>query len=94
MLVRIVKLTFKQECIADFLQIYEGHREDIKSFDGFSSIELFKEVSNHQVLFTYSIWEDETALENYRTSTYFRDVWSRTKILFSAKAEAWSLEKV
>lgn len=93
MLVRIVKLTFKQERIADFLQIYEGHREDIKSSDGFSSIELFKEKSNPRVLFTYSIWEDEAALENYRASAYFRDIWSRPKILFSAKAEAWSLEK-
>lgn len=93
MLVRIVKLTFKQDCIADFLQIYEGHREDIKSFDGFSSIELFKEKSHPQVLFTHSIWVDEAALENYRASAYFRDIWLRTKILFSAKAEAWSLEK-
>ncbi len=59
----------------------------------FSSIELFKEKSNPRVLFTYSIWEDEANLENYRASVYFRDIWSRPKILFSAKAEAWSLEK-
>lgn len=94
MLVRIVKLTFKNENIADFLQIFEGHREGIKIFKGFSSLELYQEKINPEVFFTYSHWEDEAALENYRKSEYFRDIWSRTKILFSDKPEAWSLQKI
>lgn len=94
MLVRIVKLTFKKENIPDFLQIFKRHRESIKVFEGFSSLDLYQEKLNPEVFFTYSHWEDEAALENYRDSEYFRDIWSRTKLLFADKPEAWSLEKV
>ena len=93
MLVRIVKLTFKKENIVDFLQIFEGHREGIKGFKGFASIELLQEKSNPQIFFTHSLWKDEEALENYRKSEYFGDIWSRTKLLFADKPEAWSLKK-
>jgi len=93
MLVRIVKLNFKKESITEFLQIFEGHRESIKSFNGFLSLELYREKLSSEVFFTYSHWEDEAALQNYRESEYFRDIWSKTKKLFSDKPEAWSLEK-
>lgn len=93
MLVRIVKLTFEEEKIDDFLQIFEPHREGIKKFDGFLSLELFQEKTKKATFFTYSHWKDEAALENYRKSVYFRDIWSRTKLLFADKPEAWSLEK-
>jgi len=94
MLVRIVKLTFIEERIPDFLQIFEPHREGIKKFDGFLSLELFQGKTKKATFFTYSHWEDESALENYRNSEYFRHIWSQTKILFADKPEAWSLEKI
>ena len=94
MLVRIVKLTFKEESISDFLEIFEKHREGIKSFEGFSSIELLQAKSNERMFFTYSHWKDEAALENYRKSKYFKDIWSSVKLLFSDKPEAWSSEKI
>jgi heme-degrading monooxygenase HmoA len=43
------------------------------------------------VLFTFSIWDSEAALENYRQSDLFRDTWAKTKALFAEKAEAWSM---
>jgi heme-degrading monooxygenase HmoA len=42
---------------------------------------------------TYSIWENTDALENYRKSDLFKEVWSQTKMLFAAPAQAWSLEQ-
>lgn len=94
MLVRIVKLTFQEDKIGEFLKIFEGHRGTIKGFNGFSYIELYQEKSNPEVFFTYSHWEDEAALDNYRKSDYFRVIWSRIKVLFANKPEAWSLEKI
>ena len=33
-------------------------------------------------------------LNNYRNSELFKDVWSKTKILFNKKPEAWSTKKI
>jgi hypothetical protein len=33
-------------------------------------------------------------LETYRHSELFKEVWSKTKPLFNAKPEAWSVDKV
>ena len=46
------------------------------------------------VLFTYSHWEDEESLNNYRISETFKEVWPQTKALFAAKPQAFSLEKL
>jgi heme-degrading monooxygenase HmoA len=46
------------------------------------------------ILFTYSWWDSEEHLNNYRNSHFFDDTWSLTKQKFAAKPEAWSVEKV
>jgi len=46
------------------------------------------------VFFTYSYWNDESDLENYRKSELFKNIWSATKKNFSAKPEAWSVHKL
>jgi heme-degrading monooxygenase HmoA len=46
------------------------------------------------VFFTYSYWETEQDLENYRNSELFDTVWSFTKKLFNDKPEAWSVDKL
>ncbi len=94
MLTRIVKLTFEKDRIPNFMKIFEKHRNHILDFEGFISLELYQDSGDSQVFFTHSKWEDESSLENYRRSDYFRNVWSQTKLLFAAKPEAWSLKKV
>jgi heme-degrading monooxygenase HmoA len=46
------------------------------------------------VFFTYSFWETEQDLENYRQSALFDEVWTFTKKLFNDKPEAWSVDKL
>jgi heme-degrading monooxygenase HmoA len=46
------------------------------------------------VFFTFSIWENEEALENYRQSELFRSTWSKTKVLFSDKPNAWTVDLI
>ena len=94
MFVRIVKMTFKKENIASFEQIFNASKEKIRHFEGCLFLELYQDRSNPCIFFTYSYWQDEKCLENYRKSEIFYTVWGKTKKLFSAKPEAWSVTKV
>ncbi|SFR48294.1 Quinol monooxygenase YgiN [Robiginitalea myxolifaciens] len=91
MLTRIVCLQFKQENIPSFERIFESSRERIRTFPGCKHLELLRESGEVGIFFTYSKWESESALENYRKSPFFKGVWSQTKALFAAPAKAWSL---
>lgn len=55
-------------------------------------MELLGDAANPCVLFTLSIWEDESDLENYRQSALFQDTWAKTKALFGGKPEAWTVK--
>lgn len=94
MIKRIVKLTFQEDKIGDFLKIFETSKSKIRKFEGCHHVELLRAQSPKNVFFTFSIWEDETALQKYRHSDLFRSTWSQTKVLFSDKPVAWSVELV
>ncbi len=92
MLVRIVKLSIKEENIASFEQLFESTSKQIRDFEGCGFLALYKDRQDATVYFTHSHWENLAALENYRNSDFFRSVWGETKKLFHSKAEAWSLD--
>ena len=94
MLVRIVKLSFAAENVDKFLNIFEQTKADIRAFEGCNFLELYRDNDNRNQFFTYSYWENDQALENYRQSEFFNNVWSRTKVLFNSKPQAWSVEKL
>lgn len=91
MIVRIVKMEFEQEKVNTFLDLFNATRDKIANFDGCSRVDLLPSVDKPNLFFTYSIWKSEGHLENYRNSELFKQTWAKTKILFSSKAEAWSL---
>ncbi len=94
MLVRIVKLTFKNDKIADFLINFDKNKEHIRNFKGCCFLELYRDKNNPSIFFTYSYWEKEKDLENYRSSTLFQGIWKTTKMWFDDKPEAWSVGKI
>ena len=94
MLVRIVKLSFHEEYIPAFLENFELMKEKIRNAPGNRLLELYQDKNDKNIFFTYSYWETEGDLENYRKSELFYTVWEYTKKLFNAKPEAWSLEKL
>ena len=94
MIVRIVKLTFEKENIASFERIFEDTKDTIRKTEGCSLLELYQDVTNPTVFFTFSHWESEKHLEAYRTSLFFKNVWGKTKVLFDQKPEAWSVQKI
>ncbi len=93
MLVRIVKLSFKTENISSFEKVFEETKNQIREFDGCNLLELYQDKNNPNIFFTYSYWNNENDLENYRNSDFFKSVWSKTKVMFDSKPEAWSVSK-
>lgn len=91
-MIRIVKLTFKEEHTEQFLHFIQGYKSQIRSFPGCLSVDFLRDLQDPNIFFTYSHWEAENALEQYRKSELFQYVWSTVKIWFAAKAEAWSVD--
>jgi autoinducer 2-degrading protein len=94
MFVRIVKMGFQEDKIDDFLQNFEEVKQNIRNFPGNRFLELYRDKNDPTIFFTYSYWETEADLENYRKSELFIEVWTFTKQLFKQKAEAWSVDKL
>ncbi|WP_034920945.1 putative quinol monooxygenase [Gillisia sp. CAL575] len=94
MFVRIVKMGFVPEKVETFLNDFEIVKSKVRGFEGCLFLELYRDKSNTNLFFTYSYWEDEEALENYRNSDLFKGVWENTKQYFNQKPEAWSLDKL
>ncbi|MFN8288184.1 MAG: antibiotic biosynthesis monooxygenase family protein [Chitinophagales bacterium] len=94
MLVRIVKMVFREEEVNTFLALFNERKHLIGGFEGCSGVELLRDINNPNTFFTYSRWRDEASLENYRNSELFNGTWELTKKLFAGKPEAWSVESV
>ena len=93
MIVRLVKMEFKPEEIAYFLNLFDEVKEQIRAFEGCEFLELLQGEKETGIFFTHSYWKDAKALETYRNSLLFKTTWAKTKLLFNAKPEAWSVEK-
>ena len=94
MFVRIVKMSFHEEKISKFLENFEFIKEKIRNAPGNRLLELYQDKSDQTIFFTYSYWETEQDLENYRNSELFFEIWTDTKKLFNNKPEAWSVDKL
>ena len=94
MLVRIVKMTFDQNKIIDFQASFNSIKENIISFEGCELLELYQDENDPCIFFTYSHWTSEKDLNNYRDSAFFKKVWAKTKMMFSEKPLAWSVNKM
>ncbi len=92
MLVRIVKMEFQQDKVADFLPFFDTVKQDIASFEGCLGMKLMQDQANSSIIFTYSHWENQEALDNYRKSELFGKVWPMVKPWFHSKPEAWSMD--
>jgi heme-degrading monooxygenase HmoA len=87
-------MSFHPQNIPAFLENFELMKDKIRNAPGNRLLELYQDKNNPEVFFTYSFWEQESDLENYRNSELFYDVWQFTKKLFNDKPEAWSVDKL
>ncbi len=91
MLVRVVKMTFREDALDAFTTLFEQRKEQIRNFEGCIHLELWQDRLHPHTFFTYSHWMNAEALDAYRHSDFFADTWQQTKQLFAAKPEAWSV---
>tara|TARA_R110000850_G_scaffold18580_3_gene56818 strand:- start:19082 stop:19357 length:276 start_codon:yes stop_codon:yes gene_type:complete len=87
-------MRFQEDKIETFLKNFEENKNHIRNFEGNRLLELYQDKNDPRIFFTYSYWENESDLENYRKSELFGIVWKFTKDLFSDKPEAWSVDKL
>jgi heme-degrading monooxygenase HmoA len=93
MILRIVKMTFREDETENFLALFNERKSLIRTFEGCSHLELWLQAGTPNVFFTYSMWESEQHLDHYRFSELFKDTWAKTKALFADKPQAWSVEQ-
>ena len=94
MIVRIAKLTIQTEKAEQFKIFFHQSHFKIVNFKGCMHVELIQESLNKNIFFTYSHWENEKMLEEYRNSKIFKSIWNQTKLFFSEKPQAWSLKSI
>ena len=92
MLVRIVKLTLKEESLEIFFEEFNKNKMKIVNFPGCQGMRLLQDVTQKNIIMTYSHWNHEQALNSYRESDVFSTLWSNIKPHFTQRPEAWSHE--
>ncbi|MFA0960794.1 putative quinol monooxygenase [Roseivirga sp. BDSF3-8] len=92
MLIRIVRMTFQKDKTESFLEVFNESKQSIRHFPGCHHLTLMQDCNDPAVFITYSHWDDEHALNAYRHSELFAEVWAATKALFSAKPVAFSMQ--
>lgn len=93
MITRIVKMTFKEEEINNFLALFETHKKQIRSSQGCLGLKLLQCENDINIMFTHSLWASEINLNQYRNSELFQSIWPKTKALFAEPAQAWTLKE-
>lgn len=91
MIIRIVRMHFKESGVEEFLRIFRANEEAIRNFKGCTYLELLRDLKDETVYTTLSHWQDEESLEQYRKSELFASVWSPVKSLFAERPGAFSL---
>ena len=89
-LIRIVRMKFRADAVTDFRALFSERRSIIAAFEGCTHLELWQDAQDPTVFCTYSHWNSEAHLDQYRYSEFFKDTWARTRALFAEKAVAWS----
>ena len=91
MITRIVRMEFRPEHVDDFLAHFDTIKSLIRNFPGVQQLELHRDASQTNVLYTYSKWDGESDLEAYRESELFSDTWTQVKSWFRGTPQAFSL---
>jgi quinol monooxygenase YgiN len=90
-LLRIVRLTLAPDHVADFLTLFRASESRIRQQPGCQHLELWQDTDHPHTYCTYSHWDDAAALDAYRKSALFGQVWPATKRLLAAPAQAFSV---
>ena len=91
-MIRIVKLSFKDEYVQTFLELFEERKERIRQAEGCTKLELWLDEDDAASFITHSHWLAPHYLELYRNSLLFQETWSIVKPWFKHKPIAFSAQ--
>jgi len=91
---RIVKMTFRIEKSDDFENYFLTIKDQVVGQPGCYGVKLFKEKEETGIFFTYSHWDSENDLNNYRQTEIFGKIWPTVKRWFASKAEVWTVDEL
>ena len=90
MLIRIVRMTFEPVHAPVFIALFEQTADLIRQQPGCWHLALWQDAEQPHIFCTHSHWDDQAALDAYRNSALFGQVWPATKRLFSQPPLAFS----
>ncbi|MBK7888356.1 MAG: antibiotic biosynthesis monooxygenase [Bacteroidetes bacterium] len=93
MITRIVRLTIQKDKANDFRSLFESTYNAIRSFKGCTHLELFTDINQPNIFITFSKWESEQDLDNYRVSELFIRTWGIVKVMFQDAPIAFSMRE-
>jgi heme-degrading monooxygenase HmoA len=73
MIAVIFEFTPAEGRFADYKRLAEGLHDEVKSFDGFLSIERFQSISDPGKFVSLSFWRDEEAVRKWRNVQKHRE---------------------
>ena len=91
MITRIVKMEFKEDKIAEFLLFFDTIKHVVNEYKGCHGMKLYQDIDRPNIIMTYSHWDSQDDLNNYRDSDEFGQIWPQIKPWFSEKPMAWSV---
>ena len=91
MLFHIVRLPLLPAQVPTFLALFQQFEARIRQQPGCHHLELWQDVDQPHTYCTHSHWDDAAALNAYRRSALFGEVWPATKQLLAAPAQAFSV---
>lgn len=91
---RIVRLVFEPQHVEVFLDIYKASYQLIRYSPGCNFLQLMRDHDHDHIYYTYSKWNSDEDLQEYRKSELFSQTWARTKVLFADKPQAFSIVEV
>jgi len=91
-LLRIVRMEFTPEDALDFDAYFAAVRPAILEMEGCHQVICLAGTDRPGLRTTLSVWQSPDALERYRQSELFAQVWPKTKEKFVASPVAWSLD--
>lgn len=93
MITRIVLLPINPQSLQGeaFIDLFEKYKAHIAGSKGCCGVKMLR---SEEHFLTYSRWESEAHLNDYRKSAVFGEVWPQTKALFSGQPKAWTCEEL
>lgn len=89
-ILRIVRMHFREECVANFVDAFDDIQPQVAAVPGCLGVMLLRDAADVSAVSTLSLWANAEALDAYRKSALFGEIWPNTKAQFKAPAAAES----